>query len=352
MPARKNITTFKARAWARGPLSGLQVTGDLFGSKHVFRFRNRQFHLTVPNVQIGEDFYPVEAHKEVASLCERRSADPAIETTWYEPAFIEIYTDLENAISAPAGIFSVPNNAFDLVGKQRASRNTNLVKEYDNYLADAFDHWQRIVRWITGSSELGAPLAGMRLTSPRMEFTRVLRVRDGKTYWAIGGFFEAMRRTRLDAEAWRAVESALTAGFEAPVWFTYLDEAHHRLIGSDFTGALLSSAIACETVARQVLWFSAGATEDAVARDLVDRVAAQTIVGRWAELTGLPKAKTHVGDVHTIFDRRNKLVHIGGANALDEQTTKKLTSAARTFVCTADEWLSTKQSLRNPRLFR
>jgi hypothetical protein len=113
----------------------------------------------------------------------------------------------------------------------------------------------------------------------------------------------------------------------------------------DYSGSVLSSVIACETLARAVYNNLAGTPANAAAAELVNRAPAQAILGRWKDLTGLKVE----GGVHKIFDIRNNLVHSGRTDSIDKEIAISAFDTARQFVENGDEWWFSKHGLSNPR---
>lgn len=341
-------TSFNGISSARTTIDGLEVSAPVLGRCHEFKHDGTTFRVSIPAVSefAVDGLHPVGRSAEHISLSSWYSDNPDPETTMYAVGELFVEADVVTRLSAPFGLFEVRNNAYELVGDSEAKRNSALVADYDLKMVDALEHWKSVCRWVTGSSALGAR-SHLNVT-PHLDFSRILRSRDRKTFWASGGHVASLRRTEIDSAGWDQCEAVLQAAMKPPIWIGFLDDVHHRWVGRDFVGVLLSSAIACETVARQVFWVVTGGVATESARDLIDRVAIQGILTAWPKLTGLPKT----GAVHEIFNKRNKLVHLGGNTSVSAHTAETVAKDAREFVLNADEWLSASASAPNPRLWR
>jgi hypothetical protein len=341
-------------ARARAILEGFEVSGDLFGHAHLFEHNRRSVRVEIPTVALGADLRPLAAYDDVAALRRSHAVDPRPETTSYEVAWIEISISVQEQIVAPDKLMEMPPKHPDVAGKRLAKRLDKLVIEYEAHIARALHHWEEVVRWISGSSALGSPNVVLgRSSASRLDFMSLVRASDHHRFWTPTHVLSILRSTTVDASVWRAIGSALAAGHEAPIWFRYLDEAFHRRIGRDLSGAVLSSAIACETIAREIFWIAGGASKREAIRDLIDRVSIRAILSRWADLTGISKSDAHIAEVGRLFTLRNRLMHAGAKGTeLEESGVQHLLGAARIFVQKGDEWYHHQLGRTNPRLLR
>ena len=344
---------FDGMAWARADVEGLEVVGTVLSKRHDFLDdEGRKASIVLPTGTFKDAIHPDEKSEQRVSLRSWISDSPELSTAHYRVSSVDVELEVSESLSAPETLFGQAINAYELVGKRAADSNSKTVETYNLHLLRVLERWEEVVRWVTNSSALGSPDWVTRVHSPRLHFMRILRAHDRADFWGAGGHIAARRATRIDDAAWMQIGTVLTSGQRPPIWFRYLDDLHHRFVKSDYVGTLLSCAIACETVAREVFWNVAGQTANGSARELVDRVAIQNILQRWTGITGLDKEKTHIHQIHKIFDKRNTLVHVGGTEALDEGGTEGLAKAAREFVLSADEWLFVALGRDNPRLWR
>lgn len=346
-------TKVTASAWARASVESLEVTGDLFGQSHVFEHNERVVEIKLPVVEIGADLRPLGRGNEVATLHSSLAENPQLETTSYAIAWVEVTVALTEQLTLPVQLLQMSPKRPEIAGEQLTKRLDALAIQYEARLATALNHWEAVVRWVTGSSALGRPNASSgRGSALRLNFTSIVRASDQHRFWTPTNVVALHKGTEINAAAWGAIAAALAAGHEAPIWFRYLDEAHHRFMAWDVTGAVLSAAIACETLAREAFWLASGSPPKA-ARDLIDRVSIRAILERWHLLTSVPKSQVRISEVSKLFNLRNRLMHAGGTGAdLDRQVVHNLLSAARQFICAADDWYFQSRGTENPRLWK
>lgn len=347
-------TSILADASASAEIDALEVTGDLFGRQHCFKHEDRDVTITIPFVELGPDLRPLEGYESVASYRSGWVNDHRPEVTTYQISHIDVSIRLVEEIKAPATLLDQPPKHPEIAGQRLSNRLDALAIEYEARLAAAVKHWEEVYRWISGSSALGAPTwRASRDAEAHLSRMALVVSASRQRFWTPTHTSMAMRGGRANAAIWDAINSALMNGFEAPIWFRYTDEAHHRLLKQDFNGALLSSAIACETIARECFWLASGATNNEAARDLIDRVSISGILDKWANLTGLPKSDLPLGELRKLFTRRNRLMHAGGKGAaLDRAEVEGLLVSARTFVLASDEWYFALRGIANPRVLK
>lgn len=338
-------------ATARIPLLGLVVSGELFGRTHAFEHAGRHVKIHIPDVEIQSDGQPTEEALRIASFYSGIVGDTRPEKTQYSLNWLEISIAVEEQIEAPPELMTVPPVNPFVAGDRLTIQLNNLVEEYEERLARARDHWESVVRWVSGSSALGTP--DFESPSSGLDFVSLERATDGRRYWMPGGFVTLMRSPSINLELWQAVGVALRAGGVEPIWFRYLDEAYHRLTREDLTGSILACAISCETIAKDCVWAASGSAGTEGVRELLDRLSIRDILDRWPRLTGITKVDADIKIVIKLFETRNNLMHEGGRKiTLDRRQVTEFIRASRNFISRADVWYFEKQGLENYRLHR
>ena len=331
------MAKFSAISWARASLGNLEVPYSLAGRAHAFVFDGHSVRISIPRFEVGPDFNPVGKSGRIATLSEWTSTD-GLSSAWYQIACVEIEIDIPKALDAKAGTFDRPPNAFDLYSTAEQGANTAVTLEYSTRMWAAYQHWLRVCRWVTGQWLLGDPTASAKSGYPRLDYARIKRKNDLKDFWALGGYVHLLRTAKIGDGPWLQIQHALAAHAQPPAWITFLAQAADRIHAEDPTGALLSCAIACETVARAAYFTAAGSPPNEVVEDLMQRVAAQAVIDRWSALTGSGAKAPEVKKLHALFDQRNKVIHAGNIEDLTIAKVKTYFDAAITFVDVADKW--------------
>jgi hypothetical protein len=265
--------------------------------------------------------------------------------SFYEVDYLTVEIDFDHPISIPPSTLDHPAVRLSPDLKRDAPHLDKVSARYDDLLVSAWHHWLRTARWATDQHSIG--LHAWEVDgSPVLEMPRIHEKTTGYGIWSSPSVARARRQATIDSHRWAHIQSVLASELTAPVWFEYLVEAHQRLANKDYSGCVLSSTIACETIARAVFSDLAGKPKNAAVAELVDRTAAQAIIGRWKDLTGV-KAD---GAVHRLFETRNSIVHSGRTDSIDKEIARKSLEAARKFVLRGDEWWFIHQGMPNPRM--
>ncbi len=327
-----------------GICQGTDFSGEILGSRHAYSYLGRQVRVTLPKAEFLEgDPDPIG---KSASIVHFRSGyvGQNHEKSFYQLDRIYVEVDVEELVRIPKSALEIDavRKSPDLI--LRYPHLETISDYYDEVAASAWLHWMRVARWAINSPLIGVPDWSTN-GHAQLQMPRLREKSTGVSVWASTGVINLQRPIEIDKKRWRHIEEVLAGGATPPVWFDYLVEAQQRLYNKDFSGCVLSSAIACETLARACYFYLLGTPKHTTAAEMVDRTAAQAIIGRWKKLTGIEPG----GNVHKIFDTRNRLVHSGSADVIDDSIARETLKAASTFVDGGDIWWFNQKQLTNPR---
>jgi hypothetical protein len=338
---------FKAELFARGfgICRGTTFAGDVLGRTHEFLFSDHQVRVCLPSVEFETGSYlPSAKSANIVRFRSGRIDDPAPERSFYELEYVTVEVDFKKPVHIPLTLL---DNEAVQKSPELASQAPHLDKlaaQYDGLLVSAWHQWMRVARWATNQYSIGLPdwtIDG----SGDLKMPWIHEKKTGYGVWASTTVIQMGRSASINAKGWEHIGGVLTLQITPPIWFEYLAEAGHRIANQDFSGCVLSSVIACETLARAAYMHLIGSPANEAAAELANRTAAQAIIGRWKDLTGL-KAE---GKVHRIFEIRNGLVHSGRSDYVDADIARDTLQTARTFVESGDEWWFAERGLSNPR---
>lgn len=341
----------KPKIWAdlvargQGRCLGAMFAGDILGQEHKYEFGERRVTVRLPPAEFeAGSADPKGKFAPVIHSRQHRSANPTPATSYYEVEYLIVEIELPEAIRIPQSLLEHSAVRMSPTLRSEERQLNKLSEQYDSLLAAAWLHWMRVARWATNEHSIGLP--GVEIEgSPDLAMSRLYDTATGHGVWTSPASITLMRSVQINAKKWAHIGRVLSGPQTPPIWIEYLVEGRHRLANRDYSGCVLSSAIACETMARAAFSHLVGSPANAGAAELVDRTAAQAIVGRWEALTGL-KAE---GSVHKLFDTRNRLVHSGRTDIVDEKIASTAYKAACGFVEGGDEWWFVQQRLANPR---
>lgn len=318
----------------RGTCAGTIFSGAILGRTHTFQYENHDIKISLPVIQFADDSN--EPSGENAHLVNFRSG--WVDRNSPERSFYSVeYLDIEIAID---GTQEIPNSTLAHRAVQIPESKTGetakldeIAEKYQSMLVSVWRHWIRMTRWATNQYQVG--LNDIEIgDGGEISYPRICERETRYAVWASPVVFRVLRSAEIDLPRWDHIQTVLNTGHLPPIWFEYLVEAHSRFERSDFSGCLLSCAIACETITRAAFRRLAGTPLNETAGELIDRTAAQAILGNWKKLTGI-KAD---GAVHALFDQRNKLVHSGHIDGIDRQNAALAMKTAISFVEEADKW--------------
>lgn len=338
----------KAGLFARGKglCRGTIFAGDILGQAHEFKFSDHQVRVCLPSVEfeIGSN-KPVGRNARIVHFRRGRVDDLALDRSFYELDHMTVEVDFNEPVQIPSDLLDHESVQISPGLESQAPHLDKLAATYDRLLISAWHHWMRVARWATNQYTIGLP-DWTTDESADLKMPRVHEKSTGYGVWASPGIIRSERSASIDTKRWNHIGDVLACQRTPPIWFEYLVEARQRLFNQDFSGCVLSSVIACETIARAIYRHHVGTPANAAAEELVDRTAAQAIIGRWKGLIGV-KAE---GKVHDIFGIRNGLVHSGRTDSVDAKVASDTLQTARKFVEGGDVWWFAEQGLSNPRI--
>lgn len=329
-----------------GHCRGTIFSGETLGHTHSFRFADHNVRIRLPHVDFesGDD-QPKGKNSKLVRFRSGRVDDKSPSVSYYSVEYLILEIEIPDIHKIPqstldANVVQIPNEK-----STTTSKLDNISQYYQNLQYSTWRHWRKIARWSTNQYRIG--LEDSQSNSyHELSFPRICEKNTDFEIWSFPAILKIIRSAKIDINSWSHIESVLRSELNPPLWFDYLVEAHMRLDRHDYTGCLISSVIACETLARTIFRKLAGTPTNAVAGELVDRLAAQAIIGKWKDLTGI-KAD---GRVHQLFDQRNKLVHNGHQDSVDESTAASALKTAISFVDQGDIWWFNELNMPNPRI--
>lgn len=332
-------------ARGRGLCVGTLFSGCLLGRSQEFPYSGHAARIALPSAEFAEgSAEPTGANANVVSFRNGWANDPRPEVSYYQLEYVNVEIDVPKRVKIPKELLRHPAVRKSPEADKAAPHLEKLTNDCDDLLAGALRHWMKVARWATDQHAIGVTdweVDG----APDLKMARLYEKQSGFGIWASTVVTQFKRAAEIDEKKWDHIGRVLVAGHTPPIWFEYLVEASHRLADQDYSGSVLSSAIACETMARAAFSHLAGNPPNAAAGDLIDRIAAQAIIGRWEKLTGIKAA----GAVHKLFETRNGLVHSGRTGSVDKSKATTSFEAARKFVENGDEWWFAEKGLNNPR---
>ena len=345
---KNDRTKVKLCARARAEIRGACFSGDLFGKSHKFEVDGRAARVNLPKIQFqSRSIKPGVEWSPYISLSEHKTNRPSRKSSFYRLEFMLVEIEVDKRITIPQMLLKHHAVREMHAASAPESKELNsIAEEYQEIAVKAWRHWRQTARWATNNFSLGASEISVGGKEEGLELHRLYHRPTGCDVWALPTMITVSLPCKIDRSVWDHIQSTLSSGLTSPVWLQYLAEATIRCRELDYSGAILSCAIACETIARAVFEQTVGRPTNKAISALLDRTAAQAIIGKWDKLTGLERD----GKIHKIFDLRNDLVHSGVHSLITKEDANSSLKTARRFVEDADEWLFAQRGEINPRL--
>lgn len=327
-----------------GTCAGTTFAGAILGATHSFGYAGYQARVSLPSAAFAEGGHdPLGAGARFVHFREGY-VDQNFERSFYEVDRIYVEIDVQERVRIHRSLLEVDavQKSPELIANY--PHLEALSVRYEELASSVWLYWLRLARWAINELLIGVPSWSFNGSS-QLQMPRLTEKTTGFSIWTSMGIFRLSKSCKVDQKRWAHIETVLETGVTPPVWFDYMVEAEQRFHNLDFSGCVLSSAIACETLARACYFHLLGTPIHPTAAELVDRTAAQAIISRWKKLTGIDVD----GKVHKIFDTRNRLVHSGRADVIDEAMARDTLTAAWRFVDSGDRWWFDQKGETNPR---
>jgi hypothetical protein len=134
----------------------------------------------------------------------------------------------------------------------------------------------------------------------------------------------------------------LLAEQDIPVWQQYLAEAKQKVRAEDLRGVVLDTAIAVETLVRQLLSSAILRKSTSTAEALINTIPISRLLDKWYQLGFDSKQWREIDalkDLKSLFEIRNWVMHRGYKPGPDADRVYAGLSAAEAFIHVGEKWL-------------
>lgn len=315
----------KVKSWNRFLMRNLGVEPDVMGREHRFPFDNSTVSIKIPSVdQVDRG----KNYDEVASVACRRSVDKKPLKFRIHKVDVEVF--LSVVLSLPSEILARNPNAFDLLSKQEQKLLGRVAEQHQSVAERAFEYWVRVLRWVCDDSRIGRN----EVDSFHSGWSTYLRDAKGNTkFWIQGQTFYLRGYTTLSVDTWQEIQSRLSIGSQPPIFTEFKHDAEEHIRLGDYRRALVDMAIACETFLRfTVLQQLPQELNSKLALCIEEANISQYINKFFPEVideSANRQFKELKSDLFSLFERRNKLVHMGKDNEIDDNLCSRFLKVTR-----------------------
>jgi hypothetical protein len=305
----------EVRSWNRFVIRNLSVAPNVMGHRHSFPFERSTVIVRIPNADQADRGHGYDG---VASVGARSAVDN--EPLEFHISKVDVEVSKPITVLIPSEVLKRPPNAYDLLAEGEQDRLNNTAEQHQLIAERAFDHWMRIVRWVCDDSRIGRD----RVESFRSGWgTYLVDAESGAKIWRQTQVLQVSGYRTLRREEWYEIQSRLSVGSLPPVYVERKHDAEESIRLGNYRQSLVDLTIACETFLRSSVLqrlpaeLSSKLTvyiEEANIRQYVNRFFPEAI-----DATANQQFKRLKPDLHSLLDRRNKLVHMGKDDGIDEK---------------------------------
>lgn len=311
----------------------LVVVAELLGAAHKFVFEDRNV-----SVSISRKFYFQNdeksdiAHEKIAR-CVVRRGNQCLEVS-INLIFVTVELLENDGIVVDEAMVKSEENANALFwGKNSQEDFRKAGRKISNIACRAFDFWCRILRWKTSCHLFGSPTEGYE-AHPGWRY-----IASSDPLKHVASFNDTIVITQLPAvsvEAWSAVQEALDASRQPPIWIDFWHEAMRRHSAGDLRGAILDGAVSLESFLRHKLLQALDPLpeEDTAIRKRIENWNMTDVLsnlGKVSTLRALEIDADATKRMRKTFDTRNSLMH-GRRVDLDEAMVGQTLKMVRSLV--------------------
>ena len=305
----------KVKSWNRFLTRNLAVKPEVLGCEHRFSFENRTVSIKIPSINQVDSG---QGYDKVASVGARRAVDN--EPLEFYIHKVDVEVSIPVTVSIPSEVLNRPPNAYDLFPDEEQKQLNEIAEQHQSIAEKAFEYWIRIVRWVCDDSRIGRD----QVEDFRSGWSTYLIDAESDTkVWIQGQVFHVLGYKTLRVEEWQEIQSKLSLGSQPPIHVEFKHDAEENIRLGDYRRSLVDMAIACETFLRftvlqrlpvELNTKQTADIEEANVRQYIEKFFPEII----DEATNKQFKKLKSG-LHSLFDRRNELVHMGKDEGIDKE---------------------------------
>lgn len=316
-------------------INGLMIQKGTFGKRHLIKLGEGILTISLPSEPGAHSTY----HGYVA-------APDHPEHSWYSVEQVDLRFD-----QTPSIRFDGHDEDFNTRAVTQSDEARDAEKIIERSLDEGFDFWKRVLRWVAFAPGIGFDEFETRYSATVGRGYKIYRASDNLLFHNHGGRATAGGSDgQVNHQAWAFAQDAFDANEYPPVYFDFLHEAHLRLRAGQRRMAVVNAAIAAETAIRAAFRSTLPDMHSPVAERILESAAAQSLLSRWPDITGLTKRDVKsegISDVHALLDLRNEIMHEGLSDATKLEIIGELLPKVAHFILHADRFRQSNLNERN-----
>jgi hypothetical protein len=280
-------------------IDGLYLAEDLLGNYHCFKYKGHSVEIRMPLPNEVDKFRAAGSHvvgdEQIPFLSQVKIVDVHIEI--------------------PGALECINIHDKNNVNPKHKLSNCDpdkLINELTSASIGAFSYWLDMVRLVTHDYNIG-----LRSRGPSSHEHASIVYKDSGKVICSGPvcLYSKIVDHGIESEVWNKVQSELDKGSSLPIHYQFLIDADHALEDNRFKSCIIDLAMACETYLRfSVFDVLERCPDDVKANMELANINAFTngyFKNRVISSQKSRYEKLKKDHLNSLFDARNKLVHMG-----------------------------------------
>jgi hypothetical protein len=288
-----------AYSWNRFTTPSLSIVAGLAGASHRFMFEGRNTRVRLPAAdRAGSD------DDSRLYVTTRRTVD-------HVPLVFDVH-DVDVIVDQPAS----PEILAILQSDKNSVVPDGLVSAMGDFAERGFNNWLRVMRWRTRHWSIGRLRRHQRAT-----WGTYLHEQGTDRILAPSVTTIKVAADRpIAVQEWEDVQSVLTLGAQAPLFYDLYFDGMEHLVSEDFRRAVVDFANACEVLLKTLLDQGVPQALIAPAREFLLRAQASVLLNRFGpallDMERSSKVGQHRVALEQLFAARNDVLHSHRPDAL------------------------------------
>lgn len=305
----------KVKSWNRFLTRNLAVKPEVLGSEHRFSFEDRTVSIKIPSIDQVDSG---QGYDKVASIGARRAVDN--EPLEFYIHKIDVEVSKPDTVSIPSEVLNRPPNAHDPFSDEEQKRLDKVAEQHQSTAEKAFNYWIRIVRWVCDDSRIGRD----QVEDFRSGWSTYLIDAESDTkVWIQGQVFHVLGYKTLRVEEWQEIQSKLSLGSQPPIYVEFKHDAEEHIRLGDYKRSLVDMAIACDTFLRFTVLQRLPVELNTKMAAYIEKANVHLYINQFfpgiIDKATNKQFKKLTSDLRALFKQRNKLVHMGKDEGIDEK---------------------------------
>lgn len=320
------MPNISAKTWSRYSTPNFDVVTSITGKSHDFVFETYSVSIKIPSQEMTSD--------EAIILKTRKDDGTPLE---YSVSRVDVFVEVKDDVSVPQEASNTTNVIKDVFSENESADLDSTIAKYSDISMRAFLYWIDILRWSANNSSIGTG-SSISIGSSSHETGFGTHLVDKETcnriYIASTCIRVSLTKAVTDDE-WDLSQNRVTDGIQLPMHIGFYHDAKESMRLNCPERAIVELALACENYLRYSVFTLLPKTlrEDFV--EFVEEANINQFLNRFFKKSIAPENVSEFNkikkEVSSLFDRRNKYMHMGKAKELTRERFQRYVNATESL---------------------